>query len=109
MEKPQIILHIQKSVNYTLFDTKWIPCSAKFVALGNYARGSGALQIYEVSHGDVKCIFDVSIDLSSQTVVFIRYLRSFCTCIRDGLFLEYFLFTQHVHHAIGLLSSDPVK
>lgn len=61
MEKPQIILHIQKPVTYTLFDAKWIPSSAKFVSLGNYAKGSGALQIYEVSHGDVKCILDVSI------------------------------------------------
>ncbi|KAK7103868.1 dynein axonemal assembly factor 10-like [Littorina saxatilis] len=59
MEKPQIILHIQKPVTYTLFDAKWIPSSAKFVSLGNYAKGSGALQIYEVSHGDVKCILDV--------------------------------------------------
>lgn len=59
MEKPQIILHIQKTVNYTLFDVKWIPCSAKFVSLGNYARGTGAFQIYEVSHGEVKTVLDV--------------------------------------------------
>lgn len=58
-DKPQIILHVQKPVTYTLFETKWIPSSAKFVSLGNYARGSGALQIYEVSHGEVKCIIDV--------------------------------------------------
>ena len=60
MDKPQIILHIQKTVNYTLFDTKWIPSSAKFVVLGTYAKGSGALQIYEVSHGEVNCILNVS-------------------------------------------------
>lgn len=59
MEKPQIILHIQKTVNYTLFDVKWIPCSAKFVSLGNFARGTGAFQVYEVSHGEVKTVLDV--------------------------------------------------
>jgi len=59
MEKPQIIAHIQKPVNYTLFDSKWIPSSAKFVVLGNYARGTGALQIYEVSHGDATLVKDV--------------------------------------------------
>lgn len=59
MEKPQIILHVQKSMNYTIFDSKWIPCSAKFVVLGNYARGTGALQIYEVSHGDVNLVKEV--------------------------------------------------
>ena len=61
MDKPQIILHVQKSLNYTIFDTKWIPCSAKFVVLGNYARGTGALQIYEVSHGDVNLVKEVKL------------------------------------------------
>lgn len=69
MDKPQIILHIQKSLNYTLFDTKWIPCSAKFVVLGNYARGTGALQVYEVSHGELKCITDVSIHFTFHVVL----------------------------------------
>ena len=64
MDKPQIIAHVQKSVNYTLFDTKWIPCSAKFIVLGNHARGTGAFQVYEVSHGDIKLINDVSFYLS---------------------------------------------
>ncbi|XP_069116254.1 dynein axonemal assembly factor 10-like [Argopecten irradians] len=59
MDKPQIILHIQKSLNYTLFDAKWIPSSAKFVVLGNHARGTGAIQIYEVSHGDVALVKEV--------------------------------------------------
>lgn len=56
MEKPQIILYAQKSVNYTLFDSKWIPFSAKFVTLGNHARGTGAIQIYELASGDVNLV-----------------------------------------------------
>lgn len=59
MDKPQIIAHVQKPVNYTLFDTKWIPCSAKFIVLGNHARGTGAFQVYEVSHGDITLINDI--------------------------------------------------
>ncbi|ESO86209.1 hypothetical protein LOTGIDRAFT_220887 [Lottia gigantea] len=59
MDKPQIIAHIQKSLNYTLFDGKWVPCSAKFVVLGSHARGTGALQVYEVAHGDVKLVHDI--------------------------------------------------
>lgn len=59
MDKPQIIAHVQKPINYTLFDTKWIPCSAKFVVLGNHARGTGAFQVYEVSHGDIKLVHDI--------------------------------------------------
>ncbi|CAF0894814.1 unnamed protein product [Adineta steineri] len=56
MDKPQIILHSQKSVNYTVFDVKWIPTSAKFISLGNHARGTGALDIFEITHGDIALI-----------------------------------------------------
>ena len=65
MEKPQIISHIQKSLNYTLFDSRWIPCSAKFVVLGNYARGTGAMQIYECSKGEVNLLHEVSVETFS--------------------------------------------
>ena len=60
MDKPQIIAHVQKSLNFTLFDTKWIPSSAKFVILGNHPNGKGAIQIYEVTKGDVNLVKDVS-------------------------------------------------
>ncbi len=60
MDKPQIIVHVQKPLEYTLYDSKWIPCSAKFVIIGGHARGTGAIQVYEVSHGDVKLISNVS-------------------------------------------------
>lgn len=59
LAKPQIIAHIQKSLNYTVFDTKWIPYSAKFVCLGNFARGTGVMQIYEIQHGEAKLVKEV--------------------------------------------------
>lgn len=45
MEKPQILVYIEKSLNYSPFDVKWIPRSAKFVSLGSHPRGTGALQV----------------------------------------------------------------
>ena len=39
-DKPHVILHIRKSLNYTLFDTKWIPVSPRCVLLGNHSRGT---------------------------------------------------------------------
>ncbi|MGH0131332.1 UNVERIFIED_CONTAM: hypothetical protein FKN15_056377 [Acipenser sinensis] len=59
LEKPQIIAHIQKGLNYTIFDSKWIPCSAKFVCMGNFARGTGVIQVYEVQHGEVQLIKEI--------------------------------------------------
>lgn len=56
MDKAQIILHIHHPVNYTLYDTKWIPRSAKFIALGNHAKGTGALDIFEIDHGKLNVI-----------------------------------------------------
>lgn len=56
LEKPQIISHIEKAVDYSLFDAKWIPCSTKFVVMGSRPRGSGIIQIYEVSSGELKLI-----------------------------------------------------
>uniref|UniRef100_A0A3P8RCX9 Dynein axonemal assembly factor 10 n=1 Tax=Astatotilapia calliptera TaxID=8154 RepID=A0A3P8RCX9_ASTCA len=59
LSKPQIITHIQKSLNYTVFDSKWIPCSAKFVCLGNFPSGTGVIQIYEVHQGEAQLIKEV--------------------------------------------------
>ena len=45
---PNILEHVQKPVNITTYDTKWIPTSARFVVLGSYARATGCLQIYSL-------------------------------------------------------------
>lgn len=58
--KPQIIAHIEKSLNYTVFDVKWMPSSAKLVVLGSHPRDTGALQVYELSGGELKLVVEVS-------------------------------------------------
>ncbi len=55
----QFIEHVSKSVNFTPFDTRWVPCSAKFVLLGIHPRGTGALKIYEMDQGDLKLVAEV--------------------------------------------------
>lgn len=59
LEKPQIISHVEKSLNYSVYETRWIPCSAKFVVLGSEARGTGVIQIYEISSGNVDVVKQV--------------------------------------------------
>lgn len=59
LAKPQIITHIEKSLNYTVFDSKWVPSSAKVVVLGSYPRDTGALQVYEISKGELKQVLQV--------------------------------------------------
>ena len=56
LAKPLIVCHVEKSVEYSLFDAKWIPCSAKFVVMGSKPRGTGTLQIYELSSGKLELV-----------------------------------------------------
>merc|ERR1719502_415316 len=49
---PQIIEHIHKSLNYTPYETLWVPCSARFCSLGISTKAKGILQIYELSKGE---------------------------------------------------------
>lgn len=58
LDKPQIIVHLEKSVNYTAFDTKWVPSSAKFVVLGSHPKDTGALQVYEINKGELKLVLE---------------------------------------------------
>ncbi|KAM7354781.1 dynein axonemal assembly factor 10 [Cochliomyia hominivorax] len=59
MDKPQMIEHLNQSLNYTVYDTKWLPCSAKFVVLGSKPNSQGILEIYELNENKlekVKCV-----------------------------------------------------
>lgn len=55
-DAPQIIEHIHKSVNFTAYDTKWVPCSARFTALGIHANAKGALNIYQLNNGNLELL-----------------------------------------------------
>jgi len=52
--KPQIVEHIHKSLNLTVYDTKWVPCSGRFVLLGSPARQTGMIQLYSLVKGDAE-------------------------------------------------------
>ena len=44
-DAPQIIEHINKSVTFSPYVTRWIPCSARFVALGQFPKATGAMKV----------------------------------------------------------------
>ena len=54
--KPQIIEHVRKSVDYTVYQAHWIPTSPKFVVLGCTARSNGVISIYELGKSDAQLI-----------------------------------------------------
>ncbi|KAA6395632.1 MAG: hypothetical protein EZS28_008842 [Streblomastix strix] len=56
MDKPQILVHAEKSLNYTCYDSKWIPSSARFVVLGVAPRGTGIIEIYALKDGKLEIV-----------------------------------------------------
>uniref|UniRef100_A0A6U3D2A9 Uncharacterized protein n=1 Tax=Lotharella globosa TaxID=91324 RepID=A0A6U3D2A9_9EUKA len=51
---PQLIEYATHSVDFTPFETRWIPCSPRFVCLGSNPKGTGALVVYELHKGKLK-------------------------------------------------------
>lgn len=51
---PQIIVHAQESLDFTPFEVRWVPHSARFVILGQMPRATGAIQIHELNRGECK-------------------------------------------------------
>merc|ERR1712093_949676 len=50
-DRPQIVEHVHKSLDYVVYDTRWVPSSARMVVLGRKPRGTGALQVFSLSKG----------------------------------------------------------
>ncbi len=44
--KPQIIPYAEESVDMTLFDCRWVPCSTRFAIMGTHLKGNGVLRVY---------------------------------------------------------------
>jgi len=53
---PQIIEHINSSLTYTPFDVKWVPCSPRFVVVGQTPRANGIIQIYKMNQGKLEVL-----------------------------------------------------
>lgn len=58
-DTPQIITHIEHNINHCVFDCKWVPCSAKFVVIGSLPKGSGTLEIFEITSGELKKVKEI--------------------------------------------------
>jgi hypothetical protein len=58
LDKPQILTYAEKSLNYTVHCTRWVPSSNRFITLGERPRGTGAFQIYELDGPEIKNMVD---------------------------------------------------
>lgn len=43
---------VEETSDMTLFDSRWVPCSTRFVVAGTNTKGHGILRVYTMSHSD---------------------------------------------------------
>ena len=67
---PQIIEHISQSLNYTPFDVKWIPCSAKLVVTGQTPRAKGIIQLFQMNKGKLEVVSEFNKEYGFKTSTF---------------------------------------
>ena len=59
LSRQQIIEHTKRSLMFTIYDVKWIPSSASFVAVGQYPNNQGAINVFQLEKGELKTIQEV--------------------------------------------------
>ena len=57
--KPQMVEHVNKQLPLTVYETKWVPCSARFCVLGSPPRQSGMIQLYNLVKGDAELVAEL--------------------------------------------------
>lgn len=70
MDKVQTIVHIEHSLNYSIFDVKWIPISAKFITIGSKTNGKGILQVYELDSPKLSLVKEITLENSLKCCSF---------------------------------------
>lgn len=70
MDKVQTLAHIEHSLNYSIFDVKWIPISAKFVTIGSKTNGKGIIQIYELDSPKLNLVKEITLENSLKCCSF---------------------------------------
>lgn len=70
MDKVQTIAHIEKSLNYSIFDVKWIPFSAKFLTIGSTTKAKGIIEIYELDSPNLKLVKEINVENSLKCCSF---------------------------------------
>lgn len=49
---PQLVEHLAVPVSFTAYDVAWVPMSARYVAVGLYPKGTGAIEVRELGMKD---------------------------------------------------------
>lgn len=56
---PQIIEHQSMSLDFTPYDTKWIPGTAKYVLGGQTVKATGIMKVFRLNQENSECELNV--------------------------------------------------
>lgn len=54
--KHKLVVHLSKSLDFTAFDVKWVPRSARLVVIGSNAPATGTLEVLEMNSQELQTI-----------------------------------------------------
>lgn len=60
MGQPLMFSHINHAENFSIFDTKWIPQTAKFVAIGGRSNATGLIKVYELNGTQIDVVREIN-------------------------------------------------
>ncbi|XP_055691746.1 dynein axonemal assembly factor 10 [Lutzomyia longipalpis] len=84
MDKPQIVEYSAQSVNYSVFDVKWIPRTAKFIAIGSQPQGTGIIQVYELEENTLQLKKEIPQEKSLKCASFgASHIRDYHVAVGD--------------------------
>lgn len=60
MGNPLVFTHIEQLENFTIFDTKWIPKTAKFIVIGGRSNNTGVIKVHELNSGNIDLVRELN-------------------------------------------------
>lgn len=59
MDQSFIFTHISHNENFSIFEAKWIPATAKCVAIGGNAKSTGCIKVFELNGNRLDVLHEV--------------------------------------------------
>lgn len=58
--QPFMFSHITHEEDFVVFDTRWIPQTAKFVAIGEKPTATGFIKVYELNGNQINVVREIN-------------------------------------------------
>jgi WD40 repeat protein len=84
-DAPQILEHTSQNLQFTPFDCRWIPSSARFVVLGQTPKAKGIMQVYQLEKGKIKKVHEWEKEFGIKSATF----KASPVSIRDMACVDY--------------------